>query len=120
MLGIHSPSTVFAEIGENITLGLAKGIVEDTKPVTDAIDSVAAMTTAGMDNALAVNAALGVSTDAEATGDLRTLIAVVNALSRKIDNIGVYLDGDRMVGGIVDRMDNALGNRALLVGRGQA
>ena len=120
ILGIHSPSTVFAGIGENITLGLAQGIMEDTKPVTDAIDNVAAMTTAGMDNALAVNAALGVSTDAEATGDLRTLIAVVNALSRKIDNIGVYLDGDRMVGGLVDRMDNALGNRALLVGRGQA
>lgn len=119
-LGIASPSKVFREIGEFVTLGLAEGIVEDTKPVTDAIDSVAALTTQGMDNALAVNAALGVSSDTEATGDLRTLIAVVNALSRKIDNIGVYLDGDRMVGGLVDRMDNALGNRAMLVGRGQA
>lgn len=120
ILGIHSPSTVFAEIGENITLGLANGITEDTKPVSDAIDSVAAMTTAGMDSALAVNAALGVRTDSEATGDLRTLVAVVNALSAKIDNIRLYLDGDRVVGGIVERMDNALGNRAALVGRGQA
>ena len=120
ILGIHSPSTVFADIGENITLGLAKGITEDTKPVTNAIDNVAAMATAGIESGLAVNAALGVRTDAEATGDLRTLISVVNALSRKIDNIGVYLDGDRVVGGIVDRMDNALGNRAVLVGRGQA
>ena len=119
-LGIASPSKVFEEIGEFITLGLAEGITEDTKPVTDAIDNVAAMTTAGMDNALAVNAALGVSSDTEATGDLRTLIAVVNALSRKIDNIGVYLDGDRMVGQLVDRMDDALGNRAVLTGRGQA
>lgn len=120
LLGIHSPSTVFADIGENITLGLAKGITEDTKPVSDAIDSVAALTTTGMTSALAVNAALGVSTDAEATGDLRALIAVVNTLSAKIDNIRVYLDGDRVVGGIVERMDNALGDRALLVGRGTA
>lgn len=119
-LGIASPSKVFEEIGEFITLGLAEGITEDTKPVTDAIDNVAAMTTAGMENALAVNAALGVSSDTEATGDLRTLIAIVNALSRKIDNIGVYLDGDRMVGQLVNRMDEALGNRAVMTGRGQA
>ena len=119
-LGIASPSKVFADIGENITLGLAEGIVEDTKPVTDAIDSVAAMTTDGMDNALAVNAALGVATDTEATGDLRVLIATVNALSRKIDEIGVYLDGDRLVGQLVNRMDSALGTRSALTGRGQA
>ncbi|MBR3330398.1 MAG: hypothetical protein IKG25_04190 [Mogibacterium sp.] len=119
-LGIASPSKVFMGIGENVTLGLAEGIVEDTKPVTDAIDSVANKATTGMESALSVNAALGVSSDTEATGDLRTLIAVVNALSRKIDNIGVYLDGDRMVGQLVERMDDALGNRAVLTGRGQA
>ena len=119
-LGIASPSKVFMGIGENVTLGLAEGIAENTKPVTDAIDSVANMATAGMDSALSVNAALGVSSDAEATGDLRALVATVNALSRKIDNIKVYLDGDRMVGQLVDRMDDALGNRAVLTGRGQA
>ena len=119
-LGIASPSKVFMGIGENVTLGLAEGIAEDTKPVTDAIDGLAAMATADMNSALSVNAALGVNSGTEATGDLKNLVAAVNALSRKIDTIGVYLDGDRMVGQLVDRIDNALGARALLTGRGQA
>ncbi len=38
--GIHSPSTVFAEIGEYLNLGLAKGITDNIKPVSKAIDKL--------------------------------------------------------------------------------
>lgn len=39
--GIHSPSTVFAGIGENLNLGLAKGLESSAGVVTGAVDSVA-------------------------------------------------------------------------------
>lgn len=39
-LGIHSPSTVFAGIGENTMLGLAKGVEDNISPVERAMRSV--------------------------------------------------------------------------------
>ena len=39
-LGIHSPSTVFAEFGMNIDQGLANGITDNTSTVTDAMTSM--------------------------------------------------------------------------------
>lgn len=39
-LGIHSPSTVFAGIGENTMLGLAKGVEDNISPVERAMSSV--------------------------------------------------------------------------------
>lgn len=39
--GIHSPSTVFAGIGENLNYGLAKGLESSTGAVTKAVDNVA-------------------------------------------------------------------------------
>lgn len=39
-LGIHSPSTVFAGIGENTMLGLAKGVEDNISPVERAMSRV--------------------------------------------------------------------------------
>lgn len=39
--GIHSPSRVFAEIGEFLDLGLAEGIEDNIKPVQNAMEEVA-------------------------------------------------------------------------------
>lgn len=39
--GIHSPSRVFAEIGEFLNLGLAEGIEDNIKPVQNAMEEVA-------------------------------------------------------------------------------
>lgn len=119
--GIASPSKLFRdEVGNFLMLGLAEGIEENTDPVSKAIDQVSAMTADGFKNDLSVNASLGVSTDAEATNDLATLITLVDALSAKLDNLRVYLDGDTLVGGIAGTMDNALGDRSRLVDRGLA
>ena len=54
------------------------------------------------------------------SGKLDELIAAVMELSRKLDRLGLYLDGDTLVGGIVERMDVALGERDALTGRGLA
>lgn len=53
-------------------------------------------------------------------GKVDELISAVNELSRKIDRLRLYLDGDMLVGGIVERMDIALGERDALTGRGLA
>jgi len=39
-LGIHSPSTVFAEIGKNVSLGMAVGITSGVSNVKDALDGL--------------------------------------------------------------------------------
>lgn len=43
--GIHSPSTVFAGIGEMLDMGLAEGIEDNMRPVTDAMSALAEETT---------------------------------------------------------------------------
>ena len=121
ILGIHSPSTVFRdEVGYMMMLGLAEGIEDNTKPVTDAIDDISTMAVKGVDTNLGVNASLGISTDAAATSQLTQLIGIVSALSSQINNLRIYLDGDTLVGSITDRMNSALGMRSTMDERGLA
>jgi tape measure domain-containing protein len=58
-LGIHSPSTVFAGFGDNITQGLINGVVNNASGVTDAVGVItnAAMTplTSSIDPSVAIN-----------------------------------------------------------------
>lgn len=119
--GIASPSKLFRdEVGQFLMLGLAEGITDNTDAVSDAIDDVTMMTTKGFESNLGVNAALGVSTDAEATGGLNQLVGLVAELSDKIERLRLYLDSGELVGGITTDMDNALGNRDALTARGVA
>lgn len=53
--GIHSPSRVFAEIGEMNMLGLAKGIEDNLKPVTDAMNEAGKIATASYESQIAVS-----------------------------------------------------------------
>jgi len=53
--GIHSPSKVFAEIGEMNMLGLAQGIEDNLKPVTDAMNQAADIATADFESQIAVS-----------------------------------------------------------------
>jgi len=57
--GIRSPSTVFAKIGEQLDEGLAKGIEGGTKPITQAMEDVAKITTRSFESEVAINAAPG-------------------------------------------------------------
>lgn len=56
--GIHSPSRVFAEIGEFLDLGLAKGIEDNTKPVENAMNELSDITSKSLSSEIA----FGVST----------------------------------------------------------
>lgn len=64
--------------------------------------------------------AVSASASEQDGGKLDELIAAVMELSRKIDRLRLFLDGDALVGGIVERMDIALGERDALTGRGFA
>lgn len=113
LLGIHSPSRVMRDlIGENMMLGLAEGITGNTKPVSDAIDKVTAMTTKGFSSAIGVTATIG------ATAQPNSLITAVDALAAKIANMGIYLDGNILVGKTADRMGTALDKRDVMIARG--
>lgn len=52
--GIHSPSRIFAEIGEMNMLGLAQGIEDNLKPVTDAMDEASRIATADFENQISL------------------------------------------------------------------
>lgn len=113
LLGIHSPSRVMRDlIGENMMLGLAEGIMGNTKPVSDAIDKVTAMTTKGFSSAIGVTATIG------ATAQPNSLVTAVDALTAKIVNMGIYLDGNILVGKTAERMGTALDKRNVMIARG--
>lgn len=54
--GIHSPSKVMAGIGMYLDEGLANGINDNTKPVTDAMRDITDLTTGSLQSEIAVNA----------------------------------------------------------------
>lgn len=108
--GIHSPSRVFASIGDNLMLGLAGGIEDGESVVQKAMDGVARMTTRTMN--VGVNATAATATDSVGG----TSIDVIRA----IENMKVYIYGDKLVGYIAPDMDKALGLRVGSATRGYA
>lgn len=118
--GISSPSKEMAWIGEMLDQGLAEGITDNTKPITKAVSGLNDITTGALNDNIAVNGALGVSTDAQATSKLDQLIAAVTILGERLDNMQIVLDSGELVGGTSAKMNNALGFNNKLVTRGVA
>ena len=56
VLGIHSPSTVAYDMGENYDIGLANGIVDNLSPINKAMDELEASATRDLSGALAYQA----------------------------------------------------------------
>lgn len=110
--GIHSPSTLFAGIGDNLMLGLAGGIDDGADSVYSAIDRVTAATMGGINGSMTVNSALSMP-EYKATSRMDEMIS-------RLENLRIYLDGDTLVGGIAGRMDNTLGINSGLAERGLA
>ena len=100
ILGIHSPSKVFAGIGENMALGLGAGWDDKfsgvKKGITDGLDFSG-------DYAGSVTAKSG-GTAAGGQSNTETLLA---AILNKLDGMGVYLDGDTLTGYV----DSKLGQK---------
>ena len=89
-LGIHSPSTVFAGIGENMALGLGVGFDRDINAVGKDMQGAVADITNGFDTASISYDASGVARSARAS---RGSDDLVTALQTALDGMGVYMDG---------------------------
>jgi len=57
--GIHSPSRVFAEIGEMNMLGLAQGIEDNLKPVSEAMNEAATLASSDFESTLSLGTMSG-------------------------------------------------------------
>lgn len=102
ILGIHSPSKVFAGIGENMALGLGEGWSGEfdavKKSVAGDMDFVGSYTPS-----IATAKANTVSSTAAQNNTDALLTAILN----KLDGMGVYLDGTTLTGYI----DSSLGRK---------
>ena len=102
ILGIHSPSKVFAGIGENMALGLGEGWNDEfgavKKGVVDGMDFVGSYTP----SIVTVKANTVSSATAQNNTD-----ALLTAILNKLDGMGVYLDGDTLTGYV----DSKLGQK---------
>ena len=102
ILGIHSPSKVFAGIGENMALGLGEGWNGEfdavKKSVNGDMDFVGSYTPS-------ISTAKASATSAQAMqSNTDTLLT---AILNKLDGMGVYLDGTTLTGYI----DSSLGRK---------
>lgn len=119
LLGIHSPSKVFRdEVGKMIGLGMAEGIGDSTRPISEALDDVTSKMSAGLDP-ITVRGSFDAGSMAQG-GSMEQLLALVAGLSAKIDRLEIRLDGDKLVGGISEKMNKALGDQSALEARGVA
>lgn len=96
-LGINSPSKVFAEMGENMALGLGKGFDGEMGAVERSINRSMANLIPDVSGSVRVNGTTtsGTSAASDITG------AIANALSGAV----VYMDG-RKVGQLITRQQN--------------
>ena len=110
--------------GNAIMNGLNAGLIEQFKTVQKSVGSMAGSIADTASNALnsniqALNANVSGSYSGSLTMQDSSLQMQNNALLRTIagKNTDLYLDGNTLVGGTANRMDNALGNNTRLRGR---
>ena len=121
--GIKSPSRVFRdEVGKMLGLGLAEGIEDSADAPAKAMADLSAgvLDEAAQFNGLTLDKQIQhtfaapdvASTD---SGVLSKLDKILEAIEK---GQIIALDGDTLVGGTVDKMDRALGQKRLLAARG--
>lgn len=116
-LGIHSPSTLTAYQGKMLDLGLAKGIEGNMRPIQNAIDDVTRMTTNAFTSEMAFSTALGMP-EATASTQLMLLIELVDEIVKLLQEMGIYIDGDKLVGALSQKLNQKLGQTQDLTARG--
>ena len=102
ILGIHSPSKVFAGIGENMALGLGEGWSGEFGAVKKSVNGD--MDFAG---SYTPSIATAKATRASSTAAQNNTDALLTAILNKLDGMGVYLDGTTLTGYI----DSSLGRK---------
>ena len=114
-----SPSRIMYKVGQWFSQGYALGITSEMKNVAK---SATAMSQTAIDNVAGVMDYMDSPEFSQAVS-FRTVSAddVYNSTLRAINDsggMGIYLDGDVLVGRTAKRMDAALGSRRSLAGRG--
>ena len=133
ILGIRSPSRVFAEMGAFTGEGYIEGVEGQRQGIIGTMESMAKQASDSFRSHL--NYGLGDAHEAmygynppsagttgtgvdPAQENSRGLTEAIIALGKKIENMEVRLETGRLVGGIASKMDSALANRRGLAERG--
>lgn len=113
LLGIHSPSTVFAGIGTNMAKGIGAGWQDTIGDINrDIAATLQPQYVVGVDmQGLYAQAATlqTAAAPAAAGGDIAAVLERMDRLERAIIGMQIYMDGDALVGSVATRMDYALG-----------
>ena len=113
LLGIHSPSTVFAGIGTNMAKGIGAGWQDTIGDINrDIAATLKPQYVVGVDmQGLYAQAATlqTAAAPAAAGGDIAAVLERMDRLERAITGMQIYMDGDALVGSVATRMDYALG-----------
>ena len=112
LLGIHSPSRAFADIGQNMAAGIGDGWASTIGDINRQIgESLQPQYVVGVDmqGLYAQAATLQSAAAPGAGGDIAAVIERMDRLERAITGMQIYMDGDALVGSVATRMDYALG-----------
>lgn len=112
LLGIHSPSRVFADIGQNMAAGIGDGWASTIGDINRQIgESLQPQYVVGVDlqGLYAQAATLQAAAAPGAGGDIAAVLERMDRLERAISGMQIYMDGDALVGSVATRMDYALG-----------
>lgn len=112
LLGIHSPSRVFADIGQNMAAGIGDGWASTIGDINRQIgESLQPQYVVGVDmqGLYAQSATLQAAAVPGASGDIAAVLERMDRLERAISGMQIYMDGDALVGSVASRMDYALG-----------
>lgn len=112
LLGIHSPSRVFADIGQNMAAGIGDGWASTIGDINRQIgESLQPQYVVGVDmqGLYAQSATLQAAAAPGAGGDVAAVLERMDRLERAISGMQIYMDGDALVGSVATRMDYALG-----------
>lgn len=112
LLGIHSPSRVFADIGQNMAAGIGDGWASTIGDINRQIgESLQPQYVVGVDmqGLYAQSVTLQAAAAPGTGGDVAAVLERMDRLERAITGMQIYMDGDALVGSVATRMDYALG-----------
>jgi hypothetical protein len=109
-LGIHSPSTVMAELGEYTGQGYENGAVRSFQEANEQIEKELAklsdVDTVGP--TLDVTSRFGASNEQYGMAGLSQVVELLGVIANKSDKL--YLNTGELVGGIINEVDSSLGD----------
>lgn len=121
-LGIHSPSTVFAEvIGKQIPAGVAVGVEKNTGVAEDAVAQMADdLATQDMElNGATITRRLNATfTSPQTASGGTSILSMLQLIYDRLNALKVILDSGELVGAIIDPLDEAMNSRYGEVERG--